>query len=295
MERISEFIKEKLKGVVANSEKEAEKAEERKERIKRLEQKSCDLFNRSQGSLNESDGFNCNICKNKGGIMLLTEKNNTFYQTYRPCKCMKTREMLRKLKRSGLAKTIKEYAFEKYETNESWQENLKKRAIQFTQDDEKKWFFIGGQSGAGKTHLCTAITAHYLRQNKSAYYMLWRDDITKIKASIMDNELYEKKITELKTVNVLYIDDLFKTGKDQNKKVQWPTAADINIAFEIINYRYNNRDLVTIISSELSVYDILDIDEAIGGRILERCGKIYVININKDINKNYRRKGITEF
>lgn len=296
MEQIRELIREKLKGSTAIEDTKKETPKEIKERLRHMEQTNCDFFNSSKGTLNKSDGYNCDICKNKGGLMRLSETNDNFYQTYVPCKCMKIRGMLQKLKRSGLSKSIKEYSFEKYETNESWQENLKKQAVRFTKDDENTWFFIGGQSGSGKTHLCTAITAHYLRQNKSAHYMLWRDEVTKIKSVITDNELYEKMISELKTVEVLYIDDMFKMGKDQNGKIQRPTASDINIAFEIINYRYNNRDLVTIISSERSIHDIMDIDEAVGGRIFERCDKgTYLFNIKKDASKNFRRKKVTEF
>lgn len=296
MKQISTLIREKLKsGNVENKDKKKETPEERKKRIRHLEQTSCDFFNESKGFLNEADGYNCDICKNKGGIMRLKETDDNFYQVYTPCKCMKFRGMLKKLKRSGLARSIKEYSFEKYETKEPWQENLKRQAIKFTKDDQNTWFYIGGQSGCGKTHLCTAITAHYLRQNKSAFYMLWRDEITKIKSLITDNELYEKIISELKTVEVLYIDDMFKMGKDQNGQVQSPTSADINIAFEIINYRYNNRDLVTIISSERSIHDIMDIDEAVGGRIFERCNKgEYVFDIKKDAKKNYRKAAIVE-
>lgn len=296
MEQIRELIKEKFKSDnVEVKDKKEETPEERKERLRRMEQTSCDFFNSSKGSLNESDGYNCDICKNKGGLMRLKETNDNVYSIYVPCKCMKIRGMLQKLKRSGLSKSIKEYSFDKYETNEPWQENFKKAAIQFTKDDKNTWFYVGGQSGSGKTHLCTAITAHYLRQNKSAHYMLWRDEITKIKSSITDAEVYEKMISELKKVEVLYIDDLFKTGKDQNRTVQWPTVADINIAFEIINYRYNNRDLVTIISSERSIHDIMDIDEAVGGRIFERCNRgKYVLDIKKDAKKNYRKAAIVE-
>lgn len=296
MEQIRELIREKLKGPATNENTKKETPEETKERIRRMEQTNCDFFNSSKGTLNESDGYNCDVCKNKGGLMRLSETNDNVYQIYVPCKCIKIREMLQKLKRSGLSKSIKEYSFENYETNELWQENLKKQAVRFTKDNENTWFFIGGQSGSGKTHLCTAITAHYLRQNKSAHYMLWRDEVTKIKSSITDNELYEKIISDLKKVEVLYIDDMFKMVKDQNGQIQRPTAADINIAFEIINYRYNNRDLITIISSERSIHDIMDIDEAVGGRIFERCNKgTYLFNIKKDASKNFRRKKVTEF
>jgi DNA replication protein DnaC len=81
---------------------------------------------------------------------------------------------------------------------------------------------------------------------------------------------------------------LFKTGKDpKTGMMQKPSVADVNYAFEIINYRYNNPSLLTIISSELSEDELLDIDEAIGGRIYERA-KTFTIGKNRD--RNYRMK-----
>lgn len=82
----------------------------------------------------------------------------------------------------------------------------------------------------------------------------------------------------------MYIDDLFKSG-DQ------PTAADINYAFEIINFRYNNPKLLTIISAELTEGELLDVDEAIGGRIYERSNAI-TNRISR--SRNYRmRKAVS--
>ena len=53
----------------------------------------------------------------------------------------------------------------------------------------------------------------------------------------------------------------------------YPTAADVNLAYEIINYRYNNRDKITIISTELTIGGLCEIDEALGGRIRQRAGE----------------------
>ena len=79
----------------------------------------------------------------------------------------------------------------------------------------------------------------------------------------------------------MYIDDLFKTKQGASV-----TAADINIAFEILNYRYIN-DMLTIISSEKTLREILDIDEAVGSRIYEMA-QGYILNISADPAKNYR-------
>ena len=153
------------------------------------------------------------------------------------------------------------------------------------------WFYLGGQSGCGKTHLCTAICREFLLEGKQVIYMLWRDDIAKIKGFATDPEERQKLMERFKTAEVLYIDDLFKTGKNPDGYDPKPTAADINAAFEIINYRYCNPKLLTIISSELNEDELMDIDEAVGGRIFERSKSF---SIAKDRSRNYRmRKAVT--
>lgn len=257
---------------------------------------SCDDYNNRVGNLNEIDGYDCPVCKNRGMISVPKQDSAGHWAEWHTmCDCRKTRHTLRKLKQSGLKNMIHDYTFDKYIAEEPWQETIKAGALRFIEDEENTWFFIGGASGAGKTHICTAIAAHYLNKGKFVKYMLWRDDVVKLKANVNDSEAYDNMMHELKTADVLYIDDLFKTGKNNDGMPQKPTGADINIAFELLNYRYNNPELITLISSESRVKDILDIDEAIGGRIAERTIQFgYGINIKPDRNKNYRLKGSVE-
>ena len=249
------------------------------------DQKMCDVFNQREGDLNKVDGFNCKACKNRGGFMRLTENGNP---VFRKCTCANTREMIKNLKDSGLADYIKKYTFDKYKATELWQKEIKKTATDFVKDAENKWFFIGGQSGVGKTHICTAITAEFLKQGKKAHYMLWRDEITELKTSITDVVFYKKTMHKLKTVEVLYIDDFLKNGKEKDGSLQKPSPAEINIIFEILNSRYNSLNLFTIISSERLLSEIKNIDWAVGRRIEERCGKKYVCEIKPDKSKTYR-------
>ena len=143
-------------------------------------------------------------------------------------------------------------------------------------------FFIGGQTGCGKTHICTALTVSLINSGKSARYMLWTDEAARLKACVNDDQ-YASLMWPLKAVGVLYIDDLFKpTGASGQ-----PTQADIRLAYELINYRYNSTNKVTIISSERTTGELCEIDEAIGGRIVEKSGQ-YCINIARDRAKNWR-------
>ena len=93
----------------------------------------------------------------------------------------------------------------------------------------------------------------------------------------MDQEEYNKRMWKLKTVSVLYIDDFLKCRGA-------PSDSDINIAFELLNARYNNTKLTTIISTERSISEILGLDEALGSRIVERS-KGYCI---KAASENWR-------
>ena len=77
-----------------------------------------------------------------------------------------------------------------------------------------------------------------------------------------DFDRYEDMMNRLKRAPVLYIDDFLKGGT---------TEADIKIAYELLNARYNNERLRTVISSEYGIGEIMQIDEALGGRIYERA------------------------
>lgn len=258
---------------------------------KDYEQFKVDGLNETVGNRNEEDGYECHICKNKGFVAKLVESPSGVYShCISDCRCVEIRNSIMRMKRSGLKDIIKDYTFDKFDDAEPWQKSIKNAAVEYAKNPEG-WFFLGGQSGAGKTHLCTAICREFLLAGKRVKYMLWRDDIVKIKGAVTDSEEYSKAIDQFKTIDVLYIDDLFKTGKAADNSTQKPTGADINVAFEIINYRYNNPSLLTIISSELTEDELIDIDEAIGGRIYERAK---AFTIGKSRGRNYRiRKAVT--
>ena len=188
---------------------------------------------------------------------------------------------MQRLKRSGIAESIETYTFESFQTPEEWQKILKQKALKFL-DEKEKWFFVGGQVGCGKTHICTAILGEFLKKGKSARYIIWTNEIVKLKANKMDDIAYQNLINPLLTTEVLYIDDFFKTEKGKR-----PSEADIKTAFEIINYRYVNPSLITIISCEKTIDDLIEIDEAIGSRIHQKT-KGYRNVIKQEKGRNWR-------
>ena len=108
-------------------------------------------------------------------------------------------------------------------------------------------------------------------------YMSYREVITRLKQNIMDEVYYHRVMGKYKNARVLLIDDLFK-GKI--------TESDINIVFELLNFRYFNK-LPVIVSCEMDVNRILNIDEAIGSRLVEMCDIVEV----KGRKLNYRMYG----
>lgn len=246
-----------------------------------IRQEQVRWYNESEGRLNEVDGYNCTKCKNKGFIARLDERGN---EVHTVCSCQKVRATLKRAQRSGLGNIITEYTFNNFDVSEDWQALVLNKAKAFCADDEAKWFYIGGQVGAGKTHICTAIAAHYIKAEREVKYMLWSEESKKLKA-VVNDPAYQEMMYQYKTVDVLYIDDFLKV-----KYGETPTAADINLAFEIINHRLIEGDKITIISSEKMLDEIIDYDEATMSRIYQKTGK-YKLNIGRDRKRNYRLKG----
>lgn len=280
---------EALRGIVQRLELETTFDEYNAMSAKEREQFKVDSFNSSPGRRNEDDGYDCRICNNHAIICKLVDNlDGTYTHTYTPCKCEEIRRSILRMRKSGLKNIISDYTFDKFEATEPWQKTIKAAAMEYAHAKKPEgWFFIGGQSGAGKTHLCTAISREFLLEGRKVMYMLWRDEVVKLKGLVNTPGEYGELIDKYKKAEVLYIDDLFKTGKGPDGETQRPTGADVNIAFEIINYRCNNPELLTIISSECTEDDLLDIDEAVGGRIIE---KSKAFSVAKDRKRNYRLK-----
>lgn len=225
----------------------------------------------------------CPICRGKGFLRAFINGN----EYIKNCVCEERRIAMQRIKNSGLADIIEKRTFDNFQTPEEWQKRLKQKALQFL-DEKGKWFFVGGQVGCGKTHLCTAICAEFIKKGISVRYVIWSNEIVKLKANKMEDEAYQRLINPLLITPVLYIDDFFKTEKEKR-----PSEADIRTAFEIINYRYINSDLITIFSTEKTIDDLIEIDEAIGSRIHEKTEGYRNIILEKK-ERNWRLKQTSE-
>lgn len=247
-------------------------------------------MNEQKGDL---QGYDCPICKNRGYNYAFEREGKKIYYIAKGCECRKIRNVYLQLEQCGIHKNLlKNYTFDKFITNTPWRVLFKTRAIEFKdkakKEDFNNWFIASGQSGSGKSHICTALFVELIKQGKNCKYMLWKEDSEKLirmKRSF-DQVPYEKYLNELKVVDVLYIDDFLKLIPES--PVDRSNVLDV--AFTIINARASNG-LMTIISSEMFKDDIKELDNAIYGRMTMMADKNYWVQIPKDPLKDFREVG----
>ena len=233
--------------------------------IANIRQSICQETSQSQQEMKSTtqDLYECDKCKDTEMIFDIKT------QTARQCECAEKKRYRRILEHSGIAEQFQKIGFKEFQTNTDFQKEAKSTAIEYVktfEDIEKERnnsIAFLGNCGSGKTHLSIAIANNLMAKNIGVLYMPYREMVTKIKQVIIDDIEYNRILNPYKMARVLLIDD-FAKGKT--------TESDINIMFEIINYRYLNNKPI-IISSELTQDRLLDFDEAIGSRIIEMCKK----------------------
>ena len=239
-----------------------------------MEQARVESFNSHIGEL---EGYDCKICQNRGYLAELSPSSN---MCVRECECMKIRRTMRQVAETGINRG---YSFESFKVTNDWQQAIADKAKRYVADP-KGWFYVGGQVGAGKTHICSAIFGELVRRGNEGHYMLWTDEGTSLKAAVNDVNAYRDIMKPLMSVKVLYIDDFLKV-----KQGEKPTTADINLAFKLLNARYNNPELLTIISSEWYLGEVRNFDDAVGSRIFEKTQE-FCVTLGREADRNYRMR-----
>lgn len=231
----------------------------------------------SQASTNQSSQpeYKCHKCKDKGYTYVYKDG----YEFVQDCECMNVVKYQQMYKKAGIAKVFENCTFDNFTIADKPEiiGQAKKVAQSYVKNyDRMQGIALLGQVGSGKTHLCIAIANELLKQFVGVLYMQYREVLTHLKQNMLDEHFYQNELYKYKNTPVLYIDDLFK-GK--------VNETDINIMFEIINFRYLNQ-MPIIVSSEYSIEKLLEFDEAIGSRIIQMC-KGYIVEL-EGVNLNHR-------
>lgn len=227
----------------------------------------------------------CPLCH---GSMWITWVDDEGCDIARRCECFEPTMARRRISASGISEPFRAKGFKNFDTRGNPQ--LKKASAicvdfcknyQDIKESRHNSILLLGQVGSGKTHLALASANALLDYQKiRVIYMPYREMATKLKQSVTDEESYTRAIDTFKKAPMLVIDDLLK-GRT--------TESDINILFEIVNYRYM-CGLPVIVTSEKTTGELLDFDSAIGSRLIEMAeGRIVELRGNE---LNYRLKGI---
>ncbi|MCL1950468.1 MAG: DnaA/Hda family protein [Turicibacter sp.] len=251
------------------------------------------------------DGYDCQICKNKLGfyqhldiekaykdvlrvapenvhttLAKSVTKTHTGLTGWTVCGCVQQRSVKKQNQQSNLGK-LTDLKFSDYQVTEKYQQYIFDKASDYTKKgwQEGKWFLFSGQSGLGKTLICSIVTNYITANGYATKYLVYPDFMASYKDTPLDRQM--ALMDEYANVAVLYIDDLFK-GQS--------SSYDMTILFRLINRRYAT-DKITIISTEMKTEQLLELNEAVSGRMIEKAGE-YFVTVKYDKKKNYRTKDV---
>ena len=222
--------------------------------------------------------YECRQCRDTGFITRMDENGREIACR---CKCYEIRRSKERMRKSGISVEFQKKTFDSFATKGNAQlANAKEKAVRYVEcfankeHDRHNSIMFTGQAGSGKTHLGMAICMSLINSGVAVIYMPYRDAVTRIKQNILDEAAYDRELNKYTSAWVLYIDDLLKGRL---------TDTDVNIMYEITNYRYMNN-MPVIISTEKSTDELLMFDEAIGSRLIEMCRRNIIQLHGKELN-----------
>lgn len=172
-----------------------------------------------------------------------------------------------------------------FKQEESWQTEMYMCLLEFLKDQDRKWFYFGGQTGSGKTMLCSAVCREFICFGIGSENIQWNDDD-------MRYAKWKKKIEDYKKAKVLFLDGLFKPVR-VNGECSMPSEEEIEIAREILEYRKTNQ-LMTFITSERYLSEMLEADEKIGLLIFAGTKGRHFYDVKREASRDYRLKGFLD-
>lgn len=208
-----------------------------------------------------ADELKCPYCQGRG--MILDFERNVAT----PCSCQAERKVAALLRASHISAGFLSRTFDNFQTADMHpkiveaKESCRRYANNFAdvKNNEQNSVALLGDTGAGKTHLACAIGVQVIQQGHfRVRYFQHQEGMAELKANL---DLKAERVEELKQADLLIWDDLFK-GR--------VTDFEFETCFEIVNYRYFNR-LPMVISSEMTALGLLELDQALASRILERA------------------------
>ena len=207
----------------------------------------------------------CEICGGAGYLIIRDEEHDE--KTIRICQCeidaQARRRSERLLRDSGISKAqLERWQFGTFDVRAAvGTQQARKRLEEIVADlrefarHPSGWRILQGTYGVGKTHLAYAVAAHRARIGKPVYISNVPDLLDALRRGF-DDDSYDERLTTLKTVDLLVLDDL---GTEN------ATPFAVEKLYQVIDARYRETLPMIVTTNRL-----LQEDRTVPGRIVSR-------------------------
>lgn len=188
--------------------------------------------------------YQCDICHDEGFIFYKKRGyGDEIYEYSKRCECQIAKENQKNIEKSDLSEIYRRCTFANYIVGTKEQGEAKEKAVGFYREctnpnpvSTAYGMLFYGQSGAGKTHLAISTLNNFLQYGKTGLYVNYLELVRKLSQFSMDYMQYNQEISKCISVDVLLIDDLFKSKSNSDI-----SSAKLTYMIEIINHRYYNK------------------------------------------------------
>ena len=229
-----------------------------------------------------TQSYECPVCRDQNGKLVPAIVPDGFggeqeIEVWRECECVERKRVQRIMKSSRITPEFQRLTFDNFRLDKrpSAVQTAFVQANYYVEHFEelrgKRQNSIGfhGRPGSGKTHLLMAVANALLAKGVSVLYFPWVTGTNELRASVKQDGEYLKKLHAMQSVDVLFIDDLYKGRK-------YPTDFQTEFLFDVVNERYLHH-LPILLSSEKTPDEIMSmrdekgvvVGEGVGSRLYE--------------------------
>jgi len=124
------------------------------------------------------------------------------------------------------------------------------------------WLVFMGDTGCGKTHLAAAIVNYRYEMGQPALFVVVPDLLDHLRSAFSPESKvsYDQLFESVKSAPLLVLDDFGEQSASLWVKEK---------LYQLVNYRYNGR-LPTVFTTRLTLEQIMELDEAISSRLVDR-------------------------